>query len=130
MKKQKTTDSITRREALRHGLIGAAGLALVKPLGLRAQSAPPNPKAKSVIQIWMWGGPCHLDTFDPKPEAGDDYCGPLKKPIPTNAEGIRIGENTGDVIKEYTGFRKILYFAYCFIQVHFCLLYAKRYTLK
>jgi hypothetical protein len=40
----------------------------------------------------MWGGPSHLDTFDPKPEAGYDYCGPLNKPIPTNVKGIRIGE--------------------------------------
>jgi len=31
----------------------------------------------------MWGGPAHLDTFDPKPEAGSDYCGPLNKPIAT-----------------------------------------------
>ena len=36
-------------------------------------------KAKSVIQIWLWGGPSHLDTFDPKPEAGNDYCGPLEQ---------------------------------------------------
>ena len=40
----------------------------------------------------MWGGPSHLDTFDPKPEAGYDYCGPLDKPIATNVDGIRIGE--------------------------------------
>ena len=40
----------------------------------------------------MWGGPSHLDTFDPKPEAGNDYCGPLDKPIATNVDGIRIGE--------------------------------------
>jgi hypothetical protein len=33
-----------------------------------------------------------LDTFDPKPEAGSDYCGPLDKPIATNVDGIRIGE--------------------------------------
>jgi hypothetical protein len=45
-----------------------------------------------VIQIWMWGGPAHLDTFDPKPEAGNDYCGPLKTPLSTNVSGIRIGE--------------------------------------
>jgi hypothetical protein len=49
-------------------------------------------KAKAVIQIWMWGGPSHLDTFDPKPDAGYDYCGPLNKPIATNVDGIRIGE--------------------------------------
>ena len=40
----------------------------------------------------MWGGPSHLDTFDPKPAAGNDYCGPLNKPIPTNVDGIVIGE--------------------------------------
>ena len=40
----------------------------------------------------MWGGPAHLDTFDPKPEAGNDYCGPFAKPIETNVPGIRISE--------------------------------------
>ncbi len=49
-------------------------------------------KAKAVIQIWMWGGPAHLDTFDPKPAAGNDYTGPLNHPIPTNVDGIMIGE--------------------------------------
>jgi hypothetical protein len=38
----------------------------------------------------MWGGPTHLDTFDPKPQAGYDYCGPYNKPIATNADGIEI----------------------------------------
>ena len=58
----------------------------------RAETQAVKAKAKSVIQIWMWGGPSHLDTFDPKPEAGYDYCGPLNKPIPTNVDGIMIGE--------------------------------------
>jgi hypothetical protein len=49
-------------------------------------------RAKSVIQIWMWGGPSHLDTFDPKPAAGYDYCGPLNTPVRTNVDGIVIGE--------------------------------------
>jgi len=76
-------NGLSRREAVRGGLLGAAGLAL-------AAAAPA--KAKSVIQIWMWGGPAHLDTFDPKPEAGNDYCGSLSNTIPTNVSGIRIGE--------------------------------------
>ena len=76
-------NGFSRREAVRGGLLGAAGLAL-------AAAAPA--KAKSVIQIWMWGGPAHLDTFDPKPEAGNDYCGSLSNTIPTNVSGIRIGE--------------------------------------
>jgi hypothetical protein len=86
---------ISRREALGRGLAGAAGLLLWGRAGLAAPAAAPQParpKAKAVIQIWMSGGPCHLDTFDPKPAAGPDYCGPLNHPIPTNVPGIQIGE--------------------------------------
>jgi len=83
---------ITRREALKRGLAGATGLALMGHGGAWAQKAGTPARAKAVIQIWMWGGPCHLDTFDPKPEAGRDFCGPLDKPIATNVDGIRIGE--------------------------------------
>jgi len=90
---------ISRREALRDGLFSAAGLFIGSHLGTglgRAAVVPDQPftpgKAKAVIQIWMWGGPAHIDTFDPKPEAGNDYCGPLNSPIATNVRGIRIGE--------------------------------------
>ena len=83
---------ISRREALRRGLLGAGGLLLPGAAAARAQAAAPSARAKAVIQIWMWGGPSHLDTFDPKPAAGYDYCGPLSKPIPTNVDGIIIGE--------------------------------------
>jgi hypothetical protein len=98
--------SITRRQAVQRTLLGAAGLLAadwLSPRGLNAaspaaqaggQRAAPaaKGKAKAVIQMWMWGGASHLDTWDPKPEAGNDYCGPLNKPIATNVEGIRIGE--------------------------------------
>ena len=93
-----TTGSVSRREVLKYMLLGAAGLALADRFGLRARSvlrpvwAEQRTPAKSVIQIWMWGGPAHLDTFDPKPEAGPDYCGPFDKPIPTNVDGIMIGQ--------------------------------------
>jgi hypothetical protein len=85
---------ISRREAVQRTLLGAAGLVLGHHMTLRSLAAAeaPKAKAKSVIQIWMWGGPSHLDTFDPKPEAGSDYCGPLNKPIATNVDGIRICE--------------------------------------
>jgi hypothetical protein len=82
---------ITRREALRLGLAGAAGLTLGRSAAAVPAAAPPA-RAKSVIQIWMWGGPSHLDTFDPKPEAGYDYCGPLNAPIATNVDGLQIGQ--------------------------------------
>ncbi len=84
--------TFSRREAIRRGLSGAAGLFLANRLCSPVRAAVPPAKAKAVIQIWMWGGPAHLDTFDPKPEAGNDYCGPLNKPIPTNVDGIMIGE--------------------------------------
>lgn len=47
--------------------------------------------AKSVIEIWVWGGPSHLETFDPKPQAPVDYANGLKA-IPTNVDGIFISE--------------------------------------
>ncbi len=85
---------IRRREALALGMLGAAGWWLAGRWAQGATAAPQTrqAKAKSVIQIWLWGGPSHLDTFDPKPDAGPDYCGPLQKPIPTNVDGILIGE--------------------------------------
>jgi hypothetical protein len=49
-------------------------------------------KAQSVIQIWMWGGPAHIDTFDPKPAAGYDYRGAFEKPIATKTDGLQINE--------------------------------------
>src|SRR5260370_20635306 len=84
--------SINRREALRCGLCSAFGLLLGIHAAAPLVAAAPKAKAKSVIQIWMWGGPAHLDTFDPKPAAANDYCRPLKTPIATNASALRIGE--------------------------------------
>jgi hypothetical protein len=91
MNKRHARDELTRREMMKRSLVGAAGLALVDPLDLLAGPPRIEGKARSVIQIWMWGGPSHLDTFDPKPDAGYDYTGPLDKAIPTNVDGIQIG---------------------------------------
>ncbi len=83
----------------------AAALAVsgIAACGLRAQDrARPSiaqkagasafGKAKSVIQIWFWGGPPHTDTWDPKPGAGYDYCGPLTSFQKTNVDGLIIGQ--------------------------------------
>jgi hypothetical protein len=79
----------TRRDVLRSGLAAGACACLPAPIG--TPQPPRFGKAKAVIQIWMWGGPSHLDTFDPKPEAGSDYTGPLTKPVATKS-GFQIGE--------------------------------------
>jgi hypothetical protein len=97
--------SLNRRELLTAGLAGAAGFLLPRRaaampgmslpawLASRPSAVPAAAaKAKAVIQIWMWGGACHIDTFDPKPEAGYDYCGQLTKAIPTSVDGMRVGE--------------------------------------
>jgi hypothetical protein len=84
--------AVSRRVILRRGLVGAAGLSLAGRWQLPALAAARPPRAKAVIQIWMWGGPAHLDTFDPKPTAGNDYCGPLNAPIPTQTGGEKIGQ--------------------------------------
>ena len=84
--------SMTRRHAIRAGIAGAASLWITGRVGAPLCAAGAPGRAKSVIQIWMWGGPSHIDTFDPKPEAGYDYCGPLAKAIPTNVDGIQLGE--------------------------------------
>ena len=47
--------------------------------------------AKSVVEIWLWGGPSQLEMFDPKPNAPRDYNGGLKA-IPTNVPGVEIHE--------------------------------------
>jgi uncharacterized protein (DUF1501 family) len=91
---------ISRREALRRGVLGATGFVLASRFGFPTLAAAPTARAKSVIQIWMWGGACHLDTFDPKPEAGEDYCGPFKTPIATNVPGIRICELLPELAKQ------------------------------
>jgi hypothetical protein len=83
---------ISRRDAIRIGLGSTAALLLANNGALPAFAAPRKATAKSVIQIWMWGGPCHLDTFDPKPDAGSEFTGPFTSPIATNVDGIRVCE--------------------------------------
>jgi len=94
---------LSRRSAIRCGLYGAAGLFMADFVRMPAFAAEPlfrpSGKAKAVIQIWLWGGPSHLDTFDPKPAAGNDYTGPFTNPLATNVDGIRINELMTELAK-------------------------------
>ncbi len=85
--------AVSRREMLKCGAIGATSYFFADRLSQPVQADTPPAKAKAVIQIWMWGGPSHIDTFDPKPGAGEDYSGPLRRTLPTNVDGIEIGQS-------------------------------------
>ena len=115
----KTNDNqkpVTRREVLRRGALGVAGMIAAGGLSSRVFAAPaektPEQKAaeekaardaaakakakakkvqtKSVIQIFLWGGMSHNDTWDPKPGSGYDYMAEFDKVIPTNVDGIQL----------------------------------------
>jgi hypothetical protein len=81
---------LSRRSFLQIGSLGVAGLAL--PQLLRAESkAGIRSSAKSVILIYLVGGPPHQDMFDLKPNAPKEIAGPWR-PIATNVAGIQICE--------------------------------------
>jgi hypothetical protein len=56
-----------------------------------ASAAIESSKAKSCILVWLDGGPSHLETFDPKPEAPAEIRGPFRS-IPTKVDGLSISE--------------------------------------
>ena len=83
---------LTRRAALAVGSLGVVGLSLADLLRLEASAAAvQSPRAKSIILLWLWGGPSHLDLFDLKPKAPIQYRGPYA-PIATSVPGIQISE--------------------------------------
>ncbi|HKA06987.1 MAG TPA: DUF1501 domain-containing protein [Gemmataceae bacterium] len=87
----RTCQTLDRRAFLQAGGSTVLGLTLADLLRARETAAPNSAHAKSVILLWLWGGPAHLDTFDPKPNAPLEYRGPFS-PIPTKTVGVRITE--------------------------------------
>ena len=84
--------TLKRRAFLRAGLTGLSTLTLSDLLRLRGSAGPAGTSdGPSIIVVWLWGGPSHLETFDPKPEAPAEYRGQFGA-IPTNVPGIRITE--------------------------------------
>lgn len=79
-------------------------LLLVASLGLDAQ------RAKSVILVYLDGGPAQTDTFDPKPDTSRDYFGNFKGVSKTNVEGIYLGEKLpqlAQIADKYTLIRSL-----------------------
>ena len=87
-------DGLSRRGFLQVGSVGLAGLTLADVLRARANAGGDNPKSlaeRSVILIWLDGGPPQHETYDPKPDAPTEYRGPLQA-IPTALPGVQVSE--------------------------------------
>jgi hypothetical protein len=121
---------VSRREALKHGACGVAGIVAASGLSslvyaaektaqqqaaeekaaaekaaadkaaaektardeaAKAKAKEKKTQIKSVIQVFLWGGMSHNDTWDPKQGSGYEYMGEFDKAIPTNVNGIQLG---------------------------------------
>ncbi len=82
----------SRRNLLKAGLAGIAGLSVPTLLRQQAQAAGSARKGKSVILLWMAGGPSHIDTLDPKPGRPVENRGPFQT-IGTKLPGVRVCEH-------------------------------------
>lgn len=86
---------LDRRGMLKAGLAGIGGLTLPGLLKARAEAAEAGrvmATGKSVILLWMAGGPSHIDTWDPKPERPLENRGPFSV-ISTKVPGIQVCEH-------------------------------------
>jgi hypothetical protein len=82
----------SRRSLLKMGVLGVSGLSLADVVRLRAEagqkSAAPD---TSVIFVWLAGGPAHMDTYDMKPDAPEEFRGEFS-PMGTNVPGMDVCE--------------------------------------
>jgi hypothetical protein len=86
---------VSRRSFLQVGTLGLCGLGLGDFLRLRAQAAAGAaiaPADTSVIFVWLPGGPPHMEMYDMKPQAPEEYRG-LFAPVKTNVAGIEVCEH-------------------------------------
>lgn len=81
-----------RRAMLQVGGSGLLGVSLEKVLAAEETVTGPKPRAKSVIFLFLFGGPSQYETFDMKPDAPADIRGPMS-PIGCRTPGLRISEH-------------------------------------
>lgn len=82
---------VHRRGFMQLGLAGFASLAWPDIMRLRAAAKQEPRERTAVILVWLRGGCSHLDTYDPKPDAGSEYRGPFK-PIASKVPGTHLTE--------------------------------------
>ena len=88
----RTCDGIHRRDLLRAGVLSVGGLSLSGYLQMAHAGQVTPGRATRAIFIELPGGPSHLDSFDPKPNAPDEIRGSFKA-INTNVPGIQVSEH-------------------------------------
>jgi hypothetical protein len=81
---------VNRRVAVLAGMLGIGGLTLGDLLRLRAAGAA-RASQKSVILVWLDGGPSQLESYDPKPDAPPEFRGPFAA-IASRAPSIHLSE--------------------------------------
>ena len=84
----KNCQGISRRTALKAGVLGVAGLSMPELQRLRADSSLAKNDTACIL-LWLDGGPSHLETYDPKPDAPSGFKGPFGT-IQTKMPGVRI----------------------------------------
>jgi hypothetical protein len=86
-------DGLARRDFLHAGAIATMGLTLADFLRLKASAQGPAARSRDVncIMLVLCGGPSHIDTWDPKPDAPAEVRGPFRT-VDTNVPGIRMTE--------------------------------------
>ncbi len=83
-------DGLSRRGFLKIGGMAAGGLSLPQLLAMEAQAGT-GQSHKAIINVFLPGGPSHIDLFDLKPDAPSEIRGEFS-PIRTNVPGIEICE--------------------------------------
>ena len=86
---QRLCNGLTRRDVLRAGGAGLFGTSLTQLLAAEEAGNVVHPRAKSVMFLFMFGGPSQLETFDMKPDAPSGIRGPCK-PIASRTPGLRV----------------------------------------
>src|SRR5438093_5596838 len=81
---------LSRRSFVQAGLLGVGGLTLPDLFRIRAQAKSTAPDT-SVILFWLSGGPGHMETWDPKPDAVAQFRGPFGA-IRSRVPGLLVGE--------------------------------------
>src|SRR5438034_9683752 len=85
----RTCGGMSRRSFLRAGAFVPLALGAHATIGALEITQPV--RAKSVLFVFLWGAPSHLDTFDPKPDAPAGYRGPFAS-IETRTPGLQFTE--------------------------------------